>query len=81
MKKILISLNFVLLSAFVFAQTSQISVLSAIVKDKVISNAEVIFQKNGETSITVFTDNSGKVSIPEKFRNDENVILIIKTTL
>ncbi len=61
------------------AQTSnEILVLSAIVKDKTIANAQVIFQKNGETSVPVYTNQSGKVNIPSEYKDDPNLTIIIK---
>ena len=57
-----------------------IQVLSAVVKDQVIAGAEIIFQKNGETSITAITDNKGRISIPKPFGgiDDANMNIIIK---
>jgi len=79
MRKAFFTLITLLFSAMIFAQSSsEILILSAIVKDKVIPNAEIIFQKNGETSITKYTNSSGKVNLPEKYRNDADVVLIIK---
>ena len=62
------------------AQRTEIQVLSATVKDKVIPDAQVIFQKNGETSVTATTDSRGKISIASPFGgvDDNNVTLIIK---
>lgn len=78
MKKIL--LLFVFWQSFIFAQNNnQLLVLSAVVKDKVIPNAQVIFQKNGQTSETVNTDASGKITIPPQFVDAGNdITLIIK---
>lgn len=79
MKKNLLTLVLLIFGTITFAQSSsEILVLSAIVKDQAISNAEVIFQKNGQTSITKYTNASGKVTIPESFRNDSEVMVIIK---
>lgn len=79
MKKIILALVLSLFYTLTFAQSSsEVLVLSAIVKDKVIPNAEIIFQKNGEKSITKYTNTEGKVSIPEKYKNDSEVMLIIK---
>jgi uncharacterized protein YfaP (DUF2135 family) len=62
-----------------FSQKTEIQVLSATVKDKVIDGAEVIFQKNGETSLTAITDMKGKVSIPTPFGTDDaSVTILIK---
>lgn len=78
MKKIL--LLFVFWQSFIFAQkNNELLVLSAVVKDKVIPNAQIIFQKNGETSETVNTDASGKAVIPPQFVDANNdITLIIK---
>ena len=65
----------------VFAQEKmQIQVLSAVIKDQKIPNAEVIFQRNGETSVQAKTDSNGRVSIPMIFGgiDDNNTTLIIK---
>ena len=79
MKKNLLTLILFIFTTVFFAQTSsEILVLSAIVKDKVIPDAKVIFQKNGQASITKQTNSRGKVTIPEQYRNDSDVILIIK---
>ncbi|MCV6630699.1 MAG: hypothetical protein OIF50_12675 [Flavobacteriaceae bacterium] len=62
------------------AQQTDIQILSAVVKDKVIAGAQVIFQKNGHTSVTAYSDRNGKVNIPMPFdaQNDRNIIIIIK---
>lgn len=79
MKKTILSLVAFIFSIITFAQSSsEILVLSAVVKDKVIPNAEVIFQKNGATSVSRYTNSSGKVTIPQQFRNDASVVVIIK---
>lgn len=77
----LVLLLFFLTSSTLFAQQrTEIQVLSATVKDEVIPAAQVIFQKNGETSVTATTDSRGKVSIPQPFGgiDDASVTLIIK---
>ena len=79
MKKKLITLLTLFFCVIAFAQTSsELLVLSAIVKDKVIPNAEVIFQKNGQTSVTRTTNSSGKVTIPQGFSDDSDLLVIIK---
>lgn len=69
-----------LLGSVIYAQQTEIQVLSAVVKDQVIPGAQVIFQKNGESSITATTDNRGKINIPSPFGgvDDASVTLIIK---
>ena len=60
------------------AQNISIQVLSAVEKDKVLSNAEVVIQRNGESSTKQFTNESGKVTINGGFQDDSNTLLIIK---
>jgi tetratricopeptide (TPR) repeat protein len=69
-----------LLSSAVSAQQTEIQVLSAIVKDQALPGAQVIFQKNGEASVTAMTDSRGKIKIPSPFGgvDDASVTLIIK---
>lgn len=60
------------------AQNISVQVLSAVEKDKNISNAEVMIQRNGESSTKSFTDSSGKAKIVSGFADDSNTFLIIK---
>lgn len=78
MKKILSIALFFIVQTFLAQNNNEILVLSAVVKDKVIPNAQVIFQKNGETSLTRMTNSAGKVMIPEEFRNTNDLTIIIK---
>jgi uncharacterized protein YfaP (DUF2135 family) len=85
MKKTLIKKSyffamFMLLSSALFSQQTEIQILSAVVKDEVIPNAQVIFQKNGETSVNATTDSHGKINIPSPFGgiDDPSVTLIVK---
>ena len=79
MKKAFLTLILLILSTIIFAQSSsEILVLSATIKNKTIPKAKVIFQKNGQTSITKYTNTEGKVTIPEQYRNDPDLIIIIK---
>ena len=61
-------------------QSAQIQVLSATVKDEAVEGATVIFQRNGETSVTAKTDSQGRINIPSPFGgiDDNSVTLIIK---
>ena len=67
--------------AFTFFTTAaiaeDISVLSAVVKNKVIDNAKVTFQKNGETSQRVTSDSRGKIS-SNPLSDDENTTMLIE---
>lgn len=56
-----------------------VQILSATAKDKVVPGAQVIFQKDGRTSLTGSSDAQGKVSVPNGFRVDDgSVSLIVK---
>jgi tetratricopeptide (TPR) repeat protein len=60
------------------AQNISVQVLSAVEKDKVISNAEVMIQRNGESSAKSLTNNQGRTTINSGFPDDSNTLLIIK---
>nr|WP_315238871.1 hypothetical protein [uncultured Flavobacterium sp.] len=60
------------------AQDISVQVLSAVEKDKVISNAEVMIQRNGESSAKSLTNNQGRTTINSGFPDDSNTLLIIK---
>ncbi|WP_163411315.1 tetratricopeptide repeat protein [Flavobacterium ajazii] len=66
------------LSNNVSAQNISVQVLSAVEKDKVISNAEVMIQRNGESSAKSLTNNQGRTTINSGFLDDSNTLLIIK---
>ncbi len=61
------------------AEQLKLQILDATIKNKSVANAEVIFQKNGATSITATTDAQGKLSVPTPFGvDDSSVTLIVK---
>lgn len=74
-------MNFAGLNCFAQNNT-KVQVLSAVEKDKVIDGAQVIFQKNGETSVEVITNSNGEIDIPAVFNgvNNSSVTIIIKKT-
>jgi len=78
MKKLLTS-SLLCLIATSTAFADNIQVLSAVKKDKVISNAEIILQKNGKTSQRSHTQSNGKASFTG-FNDSRNSTLIIKKT-
>jgi len=68
-------------SDVVGAMSTSIQVLSATIKDKPISGAEVIFQKNGQNSVVSRTNANGKAVATTRFGiNESSVLLIIKAT-
>lgn len=62
----------------VFAQQRTVQVLSATIKDKKIEGAEVIFQKNGEQSVSGRTNANGNVTVNAGFADDPSASIIIK---
>ena len=75
MKKLLFTMSIVL---GLYADTS-VSVLDATIKNKVLSNVEVTFQKDGQSSIKTKTDSKGVATLPTPFGDDSaNVIMILK---
>lgn len=75
-----VTLGFALpLSAF-GGEAVRVQILSATVKDQAISGAEVILQKNGETSVKGSTASDGTVKFPKPFggADDASVHLIVK---
>ncbi len=77
MKKI--TTIFILLFSFLsHSQSISIQVLSAVEKDKKIDNAEVLIQRNGETTAKSYTNSQGKVTLNNSFQDDQTTILIIK---
>lgn len=56
-----------------------VQILSATTKDKVVDGAQVIFQKDGQTSITATTDKSGKATANNTLgADDKSVQMIVK---
>ena len=73
-------LGLALFPAVAQAGEIKVHILDATVKDKVISGAEIILQKNGETSLTAKTDAHGDVVFANPFKgvDDNSVSLIAK---
>src|SRR5215510_10608966 len=68
------------LGTVAWAGEAVVHVLSATVKDQPIPSAEVILQKNGETSVKAATDSSGHAKFANPFggTDDATVTMIIK---
>jgi len=60
------------------ADTVNVHVLSATVKDQNIANAEVILQKNGERSASSSTNTSGRAAVNSNTIDSSDNLLIIK---
>ena len=67
-------------SAALLAQAEQlpIEVLSAVIKDQRIADAEVLVQKNGAQSVVGKTDAQGRISLTTVFADDADSLLIVK---
>ncbi|OLF56503.1 tetratricopeptide repeat protein [Pseudomonas chlororaphis] len=62
----------------VTAQQLPVEVLSAVVKDQKIADAEVLVQRNGAQSVVGRTDAQGQVTLNTDFADDASNLLIIK---
>jgi hypothetical protein len=72
------SLLLVSTAALVQAEQLPIEVLSAVVKDQRIADAEVLVQKNGAQTVVGRTNSQGQVSLTTDFDDDAASLLIIK---
>jgi uncharacterized protein YfaP (DUF2135 family) len=60
------------------AETTQVQILSAVVKDLKIVDATVIVQKNGAQAVSATTSDQGIAAPNPTFGDDENALLIVK---
>jgi hypothetical protein len=60
------------------ADSVDIQILSATVRDQKIPGATVIVQKNGEQSYTTTTDSMGRAQVREPLANDPSALLIVR---
>ena len=74
--KIVIPLIILLSSMTEVVNATEVQVLSAVVKDKNIDNAQVIIQRLGEPSKTVTTNSAGKATL--EAIDDEKSLMLIK---
>lgn len=67
-------------SVAMLAQAEQLSieVLSAVVKDQKVADAQVLLQKNGAQTVVGSTNAQGQVSLVSDFADDADSLLIIK---
>ncbi|MGC4008967.1 MAG: tetratricopeptide repeat protein [Pseudomonas sp.] len=65
-------------TTFSFADSASVEVLSAVVKDQKISDAEVLLQRNGEQSSIRRTDAQGRATLPENYPDDGSSLLIVR---
>lgn len=57
---------------------NELTILSAVKKDTPIANAEVIFQKNGQSSTKRFSNSQGKLNFENAISDDSDTTMIIK---
>lgn len=62
------------------AEQLPIEVLSAVVRDQKIADAELLLQRNGAQSVVGRTNAQGQVSLTTEFADDASNLLIIKKT-
>lgn len=60
------------------ANQTNIEVLSATIKDKKISDAQVVVQRNGEQSLTAVSDTNGKAIIASPYPDTGDNLILIK---
>ncbi|WP_428240164.1 tetratricopeptide repeat protein [Gynuella sp.] len=78
MRKILFSLPVLFSALCAFqAQAGDIKVLSAVVKDQSIDNAQIIWQRTGESSQQAVTNANGVASMPADLSDDGDTTMII----
>ena len=65
-------------SSFSFADAGSVEVLSAVVKDQKIADAEVFLQRNGEQSAVTRTNEQGLVALPANYPDDNGSLLIVR---
>ncbi|MDM1396669.1 tetratricopeptide repeat protein [Myroides odoratimimus] len=70
-------LMFFILIGNLMAQ-NKIQVLSAVIKDKKIEGAQVLIQRNGEQTISGYTDRNGMVNLNVPYADDADTKVIIK---
>jgi uncharacterized protein YfaP (DUF2135 family) len=60
------------------ANSTNVQILSATIRDQKIAGATVIVQKNGEQSVSVTTDSQGQVALTVGLAADPNALLIVR---
>lgn len=65
-------------STFSFADSGSAEILSAVVKDQKIADAEVLLQRNGEQSAVTRSDAQGRVVLPTNYPDDSSSLLIVR---
>lgn len=77
MKKICLSVFATMLISY-SVNANELNVLSAVEKDTPIANAEIIFQKNGQSSNKIISNTQGKISFSNEIIDNSDTTMIIK---
>ncbi len=77
MKKICLSVFATILISY-SVNANELNVLSAVEKDTPIANAEIIFQKNGQSSNKIISNTQGKISFSNEIIDNSDTTMIIK---
>jgi len=76
--KFIMSCAFIIQASAVFADEVKVQILSAVVKDEMVSDAELILQRNGEKSVIGTTNTQGLAVLKTTFSDTEDTLLIVK---
>jgi uncharacterized protein YfaP (DUF2135 family) len=71
-------LSLLLSSGYGVASTTQVEILSAVVKDAKIPDAQVTLQRNGESAVKVTTGAQGQAVLESSFPDTSDTLLIVK---
>ncbi|UXY08751.1 tetratricopeptide repeat protein [Kosakonia sp. ML.JS2a] len=71
-------LPLVLLSGYGSASTTQVEILSAVVKDAKIPDAQLMLQRNGESAIKATTNAQGQAVLESALPDTSDTLLIVK---
>ncbi|KFC11270.1 TPR domain protein [Trabulsiella guamensis ATCC 49490] len=71
-------LPLMLLSGYGLASTTQVEILSAVVKDAKIPDAQVTLQRNGESAVRAATNAQGQATLESAFPDTSDTLLIVK---
>ncbi|WP_054180806.1 tetratricopeptide repeat protein [Trabulsiella odontotermitis] len=71
-------LPLMLLSGYGLASPTQVEILSAVVKDAKIPDAQVTLQRNGESAVRATTNTQGQATLESAFPDTSDTLLIVK---
>lgn len=71
-------LSLLAFSGYGWSASTSVEMLSAVVKDAKIAGAQVVLQRNGESSVSATTDAQGKAVFNTTFADDSDTLLLVK---